>query len=208
MAEIVLELVRWSQKDIDSVVDKSVQRIDLEKFVGNKWTTLAFADNGVYSASVITEGSTVYYIYTTYEYVYLIYGAGTSLSRETLLNISGIAFAGSVGICHDGTNLHMMYIYSDYPTIYTKYMYGTPGDFSSPINMLNAPSYSPFYYPLFYAEGMWADANRLMWACSGADEPYYFIVGENDATQGHEGEPSESGGRFYHYSQPQFNIFI
>jgi hypothetical protein len=171
---------------------------------GGSWTTIPFSDNGLYSANIVTEDSTVYFIYTTYEYVYLVSGTGTSLSRETLVNIPGVVIAGAVGICHDGTNLHMMYIYNDSGIIYTKYIYGTPGDFSSPINMLNAPSYSIFDYPFFYAEGMWADANRLMWACSGAGEPYYFIIGENDATQGNdEEEPSESGGRFYHYNAAQ-----
>lgn len=172
-------------------------------YTGGTWNTVAFVDDGAYSASVITEGSTVYLLYTTYEYVYLIYGTGTSLSRETLVNIPGTFFAGSVGITHDGTELHVMYIYDDAVNVLTKYIYGTPGSFSLPITMSNAPSYSLFNYPLFYAEGFWSDASRLMWACVGAGEPYYFIIGENDATQGNESGASESGGRFYYYNAAQ-----
>jgi len=43
MTEIVLELVRWSQKDINTVVEKAVKKVEIKEFVGNKWSTLAFS---------------------------------------------------------------------------------------------------------------------------------------------------------------------
>lgn len=188
--------------------------------VSGSWTYSGFSDIGIESADIEWNENYIYFAYTVANKMYMISGTGTSLNREVVDNGSGSGFFieyfyGSIAICNDGTNIHIIYIVQDltaYPSFYInmKYVYGTSGSFNSPIIMSNSPYTGS--YPTYSAQGFYGDSYRLFYTCVGDSEQFYFALGNTDATYGEEPPepptPTTAGGRFFYYNstQSQFKL--